>query len=138
MYNAYRSGLAQGIRETASTYEKSIAEDKAQAAKANRKLLEVQLANVEKLQNENKSITTKYNDVLGQLRQRPTRDEYAKLQRSCVADGEAQTPIGGAGLPREDAEFLAGEAAAAALMQSERDYYYGELLTIYNTTKGNQ
>lgn len=136
VYEAYRSGLSDGTRETAAQYEKSIAEDKAIADKSNQELFSKQMEEYGLLQAKKDVVDSKLADANYQLRTRPTREDLAKLKRSCTQDNEAQTPIGGEGLPREDAEFLAGEAAYATMIQNERDYYYGELQRIFETTTG--
>ena len=115
-------------------YEASISQDKAQADADNKELLKAQLENLEKLKNENKTISAKYSTVLGELRKRPTRAEQAEHQRTCAANDQTDPAIGGASLSREDAEFLVGEASRAEMIQAERDHYYNELVIIYQKT----
>lgn len=57
--------------------------------------------------------------LLGELRNRPQRPASGSAAASHPAAGAACT---GSGLYRPDAEFLAGEAAAAAVIASQRDY----------------
>lgn len=133
VYESYRSGLAEGTRETAAKYEKKIQEDKEEADLKNQKLFSEQMEAYGVLQAKKDYVDGQLAIANRELRNRPTRKELAESQRACAKDGEAQTPIGGEGLPREDAEFLAGEAAAAAMIQDERDYYYGELKRVYET-----
>ena len=53
------------------------------------------------------------------LRNRPSRDTLRYVEHS-----EAPRTCTGSELSREDGEFLAGEAARAAVIAKERDYYY--------------
>ena len=134
VYESYRSGLAEGTLETAAQYEKQIQEDKEEANAKNQKLFSEQMEAYGLLQAKKDYVDGQLAIANRELRNRPTRKELAESQRACAKDGEAKAPIGGKGLPREDAEFLAGEAAAAAMIQDERDYYYGELQRVYETT----
>ena len=53
------------------------------------------------------------------LRNRPSRETIRYVESS-----EAPRTCTGSELSREDGEFLAGEAARAAVIAKERDYYY--------------
>lgn len=53
------------------------------------------------------------------LRNRPSRETIRYVEHS-----EAPRTCTGSELSREDGEFLAGEAARAAVIAKERDYYY--------------
>ena len=53
------------------------------------------------------------------LRNRPSRETIRYVEHS-----EAPRTCTGSELSREDGEFLAGEAARAAIIAKERDYYY--------------
>ena len=57
------------------------------------------------------------------LQSRPSRNSPSPVTPSDTAIGQTCT---GPQLPREDAEFLTGEAATAAVIVIERDYYYQE------------
>lgn len=57
------------------------------------------------------------------LQYRPSRNSPTPIPPSGATIGQTCT---GAQLPREDAEFLTGEAASAAGVVIERDYYYNE------------
>ena len=59
------------------------------------------------------------NDLRYSLRNRPSRETIRYVESS-----EAPRACTGAELSREDGEFLAGEAARAAVIAKERDYYY--------------
>lgn len=79
-------------------------------------------AKLEELNNEKLSIESQRNAALDSLRKRPTRAE-AVVSASTNASSVAKTCTGSE-LPREDAEFLTGEAASAAIIAKERDFYY--------------
>ena len=59
------------------------------------------------------------NDLRYSLRNRPSRETIRYVEHS-----EAPRTCTGSELSREDGEFLAGEAARAAVIAKERDYYY--------------
>jgi hypothetical protein len=63
-------------------------------------------------------ITARLNAANRSLHNRPSRSDS---QTSCTPG-----PITGAQLPREDGEFLTGEAARAQRILVERNYYYEE------------
>lgn len=136
VYESYRAGYSEGQKETAGIYEKQIREDKDLAEKKNKKLIEEHIDAFEQLQIKKDFVDGQLAVAYSELRTRPTRKDLALAQRSCAANSEAQSSFTGAGLPREDAEFLAGEAAYATMIQNERDYYYGELQRIHETTTG--
>jgi hypothetical protein len=62
--------------------------------------------------------------TISSLQQRPTRSDLNSAVASAVAS--AKQACTGAELFREDAEFLAREAARADAVIVERDYYYGQ------------
>jgi ABC-type multidrug transport system fused ATPase/permease subunit len=57
--------------------------------------------------------------LAGELQKRPTRAQLEAAQQAAVAAGTACPVCTGAGLAREDGEFLAGEASAAAGLQHD-------------------
>lgn len=136
VYNSYRRGLAQGIRETTVMYEKSIQEDKVLADTASASLLEEHKQSYQRWVDEKAILDKRLGSALHELRNRPTRADQAKQPSVCNQDSGTQEAVTGASLSREDAEFLAGEAAIGALIQNERDYYYGELKGVYEATSG--
>lgn len=69
------------------------------------------------------AVDAKYADLVSSLQKRPTRSDLTSSVKSAVAS--ARKACTGASLYREDAEFLAGEAARADKVILERDYYYG-------------
>jgi len=61
------------------------------------------------------ALSAERDNLLGWVSKRPSRND---------ATPENRGPITGAELPREDAEFLVGEAARAERIRIERDDYY--------------
>ena len=69
------------------------------------------------------TVDDKYRAIVSELQKRPTRTDLTSSVATAVAS--ARKACTGAQLYREDAEFLAGEAARADKVIIERDYYYG-------------
>ena len=69
------------------------------------------------------AVDLKYSDLVRSLQKRPTRADLTSSVAAAVAS--ARKACTGSQLFREDAEFLAGEAARADKVTIERDYYYG-------------
>lgn len=84
----------------------------------NIKLLNSSLEANKKKDDELKTIRSQYGSLLNSVSNRPKREDSN-------TPGNPSTCTG-AELSREDAGFLAGEAAAAERILKERDYYYGE------------
>ena len=70
-----------------------------------------------------KDVTGKLNSALISLQSRPSRPQSSPDSSSSTAAPQTCT---GRELPREDAEFLTRESAAAQAIVVERDYYYQE------------
>lgn len=81
-----------------------------------------------------KSVDVQYASLVSSLQQRPTRADLTSSVAAAVA--RAKSSCTGAQLYREDAEFLAGEAARADKLIIERDYYYGEYEAARQTLAG--
>ena len=79
-------------------------------------------AKTKELEDDKTNIKRQRDFALDSLRKRPTRAE-ATVSASTSAPSAAKTCTGSE-LPREDAEFLTGEAANAELIAKERDFYY--------------
>lgn len=101
-----------------SEYQEAMREEVLKAQKTSLEL-------VNKLQEDNrkkdekiKDISSKHSALLSSLSDRTSRD-----QRNSSTPGSASTCTG-AELYREDGEFLAGEAARAERVLTERDFYY--------------
>lgn len=119
---------------TSQKYEKALDRAQGEANEKERRLKEEGAEARAKLERDNSALTKRVSDLSDSLRKRPTREDSGS---TCVhPDTGTQITITGASLPREDAGFLAGEAARAEMIQNERDYYYGELQRIYKTSSG--
>lgn len=81
-------------------------------------------------------ITTSLNATINSLRQRPTRADLTSSVATAVAS--AKQACNGSQLFREDAEFLAREAARADAVVVERDYYYGQYEDARRTLAGQK
>lgn len=77
---------------------------------------------VKELEDAKTNIEHERNVALDSLRKRPTRAEA--VVSASANPASAPQACTGSELPREDAEFLTGEAASAALIAKERDFYY--------------
>lgn len=134
MESSYQKGYDLAQFQTSQRYDKALDIAKGEAdEKAITLKRESDKAKAD-LERDNLALSKRVSDLSYSLRQRPTREASAS---ACVSpDTGATSAITGASLPREDAEFLAGEAARAEMIQNERDYYYGELQRIYETSKG--
>ena len=77
---------------------------------------------VKELQDAKHTIELERNVALDSLRKRPTRAEA--LVSASASPASTLQACTGSELPREDAEFLTGEAANAELIAKERDFYY--------------
>ena len=125
-YAGYRHQLKKaGEAARQAQEEKQIAAYNADLAKSlntSKELAQELQQKVEDLENEKANIKRQRDFALGELRKRPTR-EQAK-ERASSDPTSAPKTCTGAELPREDAEFLTGEAANAELIKQERDFYY--------------
>lgn len=115
---ATRSSLTQN-------YSTTYVEGLEASLKASNKLLAASIKEKETLENEKTSITSQHKSVVAGLQHRATRAETKLASTNITATPVVQTCTGRE-LSREDAEFLAGEAARAERIVKERDYYYGE------------
>lgn len=102
-----------------ATYSK-LSEEAEQAAIQHTQELQKQKDNADKdKQDALKKVATDYQSQLDSLRKRQVRPSVLP------AASDVAGTCTGAQLYREDAEFLAGEAARAEQVRIERDYYYG-------------
>lgn len=72
--------------------------------------------------------------TIASLQSRPTRSDLTSSVASAVA--RAKSSCTGAGLYRDDANFLAGFASDAAKVVIDRDYYYGQYENARRTLAG--
>ena len=93
--------------------------------KASNTLLAGALQDKESLENEKTTLSTQHKSVVAGLQHRGTRAESKAATPNISAAPVVQTCTG-AELSREDSEFLAGEAARADQILSERNYYYNQ------------
>ena len=136
-YAGYKHQLKKaGEAARQAQEEKQIAAYNADLAKSlntSRKLAQELQQKVEDLENEKANIKRQRDFALGELRKRPTR-EQAK-ERASSDPTSAPKTCTGAELPREDAEFLIGEAARASAVVAERDYYYSAYKSVVDKLK---
>ena len=117
---AVRDAVKIATADLNKDWQAKVDEDKVKSDEAQ---LELEETHYEELQARNKAfldVNGKLNATIVSLRNRPTRTEYIAL------NPEAGNTCTGRELPREDGEFLAGEAASAQKVVAERDYYYNE------------
>lgn len=76
--------------------------------------------------------TASYQSLINSLRNRTQRPS------NLPSNPSAEQTCTGAQLYREDAEFLAGEAARADEVTIERDYYYGQYESVRQKLNGGQ
>lgn len=99
-------------------YDKSLKEAADKALKASNDLQAKADKKLEERDAKLKSINTRLDSALSELRNRPYRPSDIATNPGPVQACTAR------GLYREDAEFLDREAARAASVLAERDYYY--------------
>ena len=122
-YQKQLKDAAEAARE--AQVEKQIAAynvDLTKSLNTSNALIKELQAEVKELQDAKTSIERQRDAALDSLRKRPTRAQ-AIVSASANPPSSPQACIGSE-LPREDAEFLTGEAASAALIAKERDFYY--------------
>lgn len=118
LYDKQRA-VSLAVENVELQYEAKLREAEALSAKVETQLLVEHFNLRDEKENEILSITAKHDATVAGLRTRTSRAESASA--ACI-----RGPITGAQLPREDGEFLAGEASRAERVLKERDYYYKE------------
>lgn len=122
---AVQTAKASVVQEYDREYVRGL-EDQLEVTKA---VLEDSIVANGKLTDEKANISTQHAALLDSVRKRPTRAEAYSASNS---EGACPAPaITGQGLSREDAEFLAGEAASAMTVLRERNMYFNA----YNKVK---
>lgn len=117
---AVRASIQATEASMSSEYNNKLAEAKNNALLKERQLQKDKDEALKKKDNEIKNINNKLNSVLSSL-------QFYKECSSSTAehkDTKIRTACPGAELSREDAEFLAREAARADKVLKDRDYYY--------------
>lgn len=118
MHNAVIKAKA----EVELTYQKSVTAAVEKAVATERILKEQSFKTIEKKDEQLKTIQSRLSNTLSELQYRKKR-ESSTTNSSTPSNTSTCT---GAELYREDAEFLAREAARAEGVLKERDYYYSE------------
>jgi len=108
--------------EVELTYQKSVTAAVEKAVATERILKEQSFKTIEKKDEQLKTIQSRLSNTLSELQYRKKR-ESSTTNSSTPSNTSTCT---GAELYREDAEFLAREAARAEGVLKERDYYYSE------------
>jgi len=108
--------------EVELTYQKSVTAAVEKAVATERILKEQSFKTIEKKDEQLKTIQSRLSNTLSELQYRKKR-ESSTTNSSTSSNTSTCT---GAELYREDAEFLAREAARAEGVLKERDYYYSE------------
>ena len=135
MESSYQKGYSLAELQTSQKYEKALATSQGVADAKAKQLKQASDEAYNELKRHNHALSNRVSSLSLSLRQRPSREDSGS---ACVHAGSpTPTTITGASLPREDAEFLAREAALAEVVQKERDYYYGTLQRIYEASSGN-
>lgn len=119
-YSSYHHIKQLGYNEAVAVYEKQKTKDKEITDAAQKKLQEQADKASKDKQDAIQAADAKYSALLDSLRKRQSRPSQARPS----ATTEVASSCTGAQLYREDAEFLAGEAARADKVTIERDYYY--------------
>lgn len=120
---AVKTAITVTTTKIETQYKDKLIKAQQEAADATAKLSAQKSQADKEKQDAVQAIDAKYGDLVRSLQQRPTRTDLTSSVASAVAS--ARKACTGSQLYREDAEFLAGEAARADKVIIERDYYYG-------------
>ena len=119
-YSSFKHIKKLGYDEAVSIYEKQKEEDKKITNAATKQLQDDAIKAHKDKEDALKVADAKYASLLDSLRNRKTRPTQTGPSTTPQVGGSCT----GAQLYREDAEFLAGEAARADKLTIERDFYY--------------
>lgn len=119
-FSGFKYIKQQGFNEATAIYEKQKAADKKITDAATKKLQEQADNAAKDKQDAIQAADAKYAALLDSLRKRPTRPTQTGSSTTAKTTGSCT----GAELYRDDAEFLAGQAALADKVVIERDFYY--------------
>lgn len=119
-YSSYHHVRQLGYNEAVAKYEKQMAEDKKKTDAAQAQLQSKADQAAKDKQDAIQAADIKYTALLDSLRKRTRRPAQTGSGTTAATTGTCT----GAELYREDAEFLAGEAARADKVTIERDFYY--------------
>lgn len=118
-YAELQATVAMERQARAEQYARDVARYRAAEQQLVAKAGEIQ----EKARANESALRARVADLRDQLRNRPSRPAEGAASAAAASPPVAHT---GAGLYREDGEFLAGEAAAAAIIVGERDLCYAQ------------
>lgn len=121
-----RNAREQATQELTEVYNKKL-KDSQEKSKVTEEALEAEIESTKKERNERVTeLHSTIKRLRDELRNRPQRpadnSQNPENRNSCT----------GAELFREDAEFLAGEAARADRILIERNFYYESYMSVYN------
>lgn len=121
LYSYHKSALEAARQSVITQYDQQDVQELERQLDASNDLLKENKENSEKYAQTLRDDNARLQLTLDSLRKRPSRattSQGISNSSSCEATGT------GAGLYREDAEFLIGEASRASAVVAERDYYY--------------
>ena len=133
-YSSFHYIKNLGYQEAVATYEKQKLKDKEITDAAQKQLQDKADQALKDKQDAIKTADAKYASLLDSLRKRQNRPAQTRSSTTTEVTGTCT----GAELYREDAEFLAGEAARADKVTIERDYYYERYEDARNLLAGTQ
>ncbi len=121
LYSLHNEALKAARQEIITEYDQQDVKEFEKQLKSSKELFEKDLNNqkdyAKKLSDDNARLQL----TITSLRSRPSR---TTTSQSVSDSPSCETAGTGAGLYREDAEFLIGEASRASAVVAERDYYY--------------
>ena len=107
--------------EVVKEYADDALEQALEAVAVERDMIKQSLEDERKKTDEKQAIIASRDALIRSLQQRPKRESAKNTSAVSPLSCPSST---GAELYKEDGEFLAGEAARAAVIAKERDYYY--------------
>lgn len=131
-YKAVQEAVERTTSDLKAQYDKSLREQEKRAQEASNDLQRSADKKLEEKDAKLKTINSRLDGVLSELRNRPERPSPEALATHTIF-GQACTARE---LYREDAEFLAREAARADTVVAERDYYYEQYEAVRKKING--
>lgn len=122
--SAVEAARKAGRDEVVQEYSKEYVLNLEKQLTASQGLLEKSTKSLKDKDDLQKADSIRYQRIIDGLRSRPRRSETVVSSPDSTSSPCSNT---GAGLSREDSEFLAGEASTANQIVRERDYYYQSL-----------
>ena len=121
LYNWHLEAISKAEKAVITEYDQQGVQDLEDQLKLSQDLFDATLKDYKDYASKINSDNARLQSTIDGLRKRPSRtttSQGVSNTSSCEGAGT------GAGLYREDAEFLIGEAARASAVVAERDYYY--------------